>query len=261
MSWDIVCIEMNYACSPDTVKRVMHSMGYHRRVPRRKFGIRPYNRPIRVAWCQERLNWTRDDWLRVLWTDESTFSTAGFANRSWVTRKASEEYHPDCIDETFDSGRQSKMVWGAFCGTLKSDLVFIPGKAKVDSVLYVETVMEPQLVPFWHKACEEYGWVGIVEDGAPGHKGAARRYRELNEMESIKWPAQSPDLNLIEALWLDMESELGETWGRIADIPALERALNLVWQGIPSERLMGLIDSMPQRLQAVIDAEGSATVY
>lgn len=153
------------------------------------------------------------------------------------------------------------MVWGAFCGTLKSDLVFIPGKAKIDSVLYVETVMEPHLITFWHRTCEEYGWVGIMEDGAPGHKGAARQYRQLNEMESIKWPAQSPDLNLIEALWLDMESELGETWSRIGDIPALERALDIVWQRISCERLLELIDSMPQWLQAVIDAEGGAIVY
>ncbi|KAG0127810.1 hypothetical protein HOY82DRAFT_490053 [Tuber indicum] len=80
-------------------------------------------------------------------------------------------------------------------------------------------------------------------------------------MGKVQLPAQSPDLNLIEALWLDMESELGETWGRIGDIPALERALDIVWHGIPSERLIGLIETMPQRLQAVIDAEGGPTVY
>jgi len=141
---------MNYACSPITVKRVIESMGYQWCVPRRKFAIQPANRPIRVAWCQERLDWTYEDWLRVLWTDKSTFSTAGFAFRPGVTRKASEENHPDCIESTYESGRQSKMVWGAFCGTIKSDLVFIPGKATLDSALYVQNVMEPQLVPFWH---------------------------------------------------------------------------------------------------------------
>ncbi|RPB04312.1 hypothetical protein L873DRAFT_1667370, partial [Choiromyces venosus 120613-1] len=60
------------------------------------------------------------------------------------------------------------------------------------------------------------------------------------------WPAQSPDLNLIVALWLDMESELGETWERIGNIPVLESALNIVWQGIPCEQLMSLVHSMPQ---------------
>ena len=31
------------------------------------------------------------------------------------------------------------------------------------------------LVPFWQQCCEEYGWVKVVEDGAPGHKGYAVR--------------------------------------------------------------------------------------
>jgi len=72
---------------------------------------------------------------------------------------------------------------------------------------------------------------------------------------------QSSDLNLIEAVWLDMELELGEGWGQIGDIPVLEAALQTVWQGIPGDRLQGLIHSMPQRLQAVIDAEGGPTAY
>jgi len=62
------------------------------------------------------------------------------------------------------------MVWGAFCGTTKSDLVCMPGKAKVNAVTYVKTVMEPYLVPFWHQCCEEYGWTKVIEDSAPGHK-------------------------------------------------------------------------------------------
>lgn len=122
--------------------------------------------------------------------------------------------------------------------------------------------MEPHLVPFWHECCEKYGWVGVVEDGAPGHKGFANQYRRLNEMEQIRWPAQSPDLNLIKALWMDMEAELAETWGRVGDIPTLETVLNTVWHnGIPAERLENLLDSIPQRLQAVIDAGGGPTPY
>ena len=67
----------------------------------------------------------------------------------------------------------------------------------------------PHLVPLWHRCCEEFGWAVVVEDGAPGHKGHAKRYRELNGMDVPPWPAQSPDLKLIEALWGDMEVELG----------------------------------------------------
>ncbi|KAG0133751.1 hypothetical protein HOY82DRAFT_452172, partial [Tuber indicum] len=82
------------------------------------------------------------------------------------------------------------------------------------------------------------------EDGAPGHKGFAKRYREMNRMDTIQWPAQSPDLNLIEALWLDIETEMGEMWGRVGDIPTLQLYIRTIWEQIGVERLDGLIRSM-----------------
>jgi len=136
-----------------------------------KFAIRLGNRPIKVVSYGDRLGSGYEDWLRVLWTDKSTFSTTGFRNHPWVMRKVSEEYYADCVDETFESGHTSLMIWGGFCDTLKSRLVFIPCKAKVDSasVLYVSTIMYPHLVAFWHQCCETYGWTAMVEDGAPGY--------------------------------------------------------------------------------------------
>ena len=153
------------------------------------------------------------------------------------------------------------MAWRGICGGIKSELVFVPGKAKLDSAAYVTTIMEPHLVPLWHRCCEEYGWAVVVEDGAQGHKGHAKRYRELNGMDVLPWPAQSPDLNLIEALWGDMEVELGQIWGRVSDPEALEATVKATWDSITKERLEELIRSMAARLQAVIDADGHPTPY
>ena len=63
----------------------MASMGYHKLIPRRKFNIRPYNKPLRIAWCQESLYWIYEEWKRILWTDESSILAAGFGHRPWVT--------------------------------------------------------------------------------------------------------------------------------------------------------------------------------
>ncbi|KAI5842155.1 hypothetical protein DFP73DRAFT_480354, partial [Morchella snyderi] len=111
-----------------------------------------------------------------VWTDESIFNTSGFGHRPWVLRTPEDEYHPDCIDETWESGRKSNMIWGQFCAEMKSELVFTPAGVTIKSQTYV------------------------VKDNAPGHKGVYNQCREVNEMEPVPWPPQSPDLNLIEGL-------------------------------------------------------------
>ena len=114
LSWEEITAEMGCACSAKTVQRVVQSMGFHKRVPRKKFNVRPDNRPRRVHWARGHLSWTYEEWKRALWTDESSFSAAGFGHRPWVIRKPEGEYHPDCINEVFGQGRQRKMVWGGF---------------------------------------------------------------------------------------------------------------------------------------------------
>ena len=46
------------------------------------------------------------------------------------------------------------MVWGGFRGDIKSELVFIPGSAKLDLAAYVMTGMGQHLVPLWNRCCE-----------------------------------------------------------------------------------------------------------
>jgi len=101
----------------------------------------------------------------------------------------------------------------------------------------------------------------VVEDNAPGHKKFANISRIRNGVDTIEWPPQSPDLNLIEALWADIETELGQIHERAEDIDTLVLMLQAAWESITRERLSALIASMPNRLAAVIAAEGNATKY
>lgn len=75
----------------------------------------------------------------------------------------------------------------------------------------------------------------------------------------MQWPPQSPDLNPIENLWYEAERRLGAR--KYKKPGELFVAVKKAWESIPKERLEKLVESMPRRCQAVINANGYATKY
>jgi hypothetical protein len=71
----------------------------------------------------------------------------------------------------------------------------------MDSLRYYNTVLAPYAQPFYAKITKERGIALWQEDGAlyyTSHMTSAFRVKLM--MDCIRWPAQSPDLNLIETL-------------------------------------------------------------
>ena len=77
-------------------------------------------------------------------------------------------------------------------------------------------------------------------------------------------PPNSPDLNLIENLWAHLKAELHRRYPDIKHLRggpeavrrALRERLHVIWWDIGDKVLKGLIKSMPERVQPVLDARG-----
>ncbi len=75
----------------------------------------------------------------------------------------------------------------------------------------------------------------------------------------LDWPANSPDLNLIENLWGIVKRKMRDTRPNNAD--ELKAAIKETWASIPPQQCHKLITSMPRRIEAVIKAKGVPTKY
>ena len=74
------------------------------------------------------------------------------------------------------------------------------------------------------------------------------------------WPAQSPDLNLIELLWKIMKRKKLEKQP-CKNMEEPKEAIFQIWNSISSATTDSLVLSMPRSCAAVIAARGGSTKY
>ena len=192
----------------------------------------------------------------------------------WVWRAPDEEYLEDCCGVTHKSGFKKIKVWGAMRYGALSKLVVLKereerdGEGRFSGKDYVEQVMDKELFNFWASSMEELGDILVMEDGAGYHEGAATKHRKEYEKDGgwhgwgpHTWPANSPDLNPIENLWHILRSNIRKRVPKPMRKEDLIAAVQEEWAKLDMKKVNRLIESMPRRLQAVIDAKGGSTKY
>ena len=70
-----------------------------------------------------------------------------------------------------------------------------------------------------------------------------------------------PDLNPIENLWAEIKMMVHHRTPPPSSVKVLEGYVKDAWEDIPPEYYKKLIDSMPQRIEAVIAANGNRINY
>ena len=191
---------------PTTVQRALKSgLDMSRRIAAKKPFLSTVHIWKRKAWAKEAMQLTREDWIRMIWTDESSVEVGKESREATVWRKPGERYRKECLVPTFKSGRQSVMVWGCISFGIRGPLVRIPsGMRKATD--YVALILNGPLWDFYVEQSEAKGIVKVVEDGAPTHRSkAAENFRSQNSLETFSHPAQSPDMNPIEHVWKQLK--------------------------------------------------------
>jgi transposase len=118
------------------------------------------------------------------------------------------------------------------------------------------------IIPVIKNELERFVGGILMDDNAPGHAAAVSRER-LSQLgiERLPWPPASPDLNPIENIWQVMKQKLRRYDPPITTIQQLQEAVQKEWDAIDWVQILRLIETMPERIKAVIAAKGGHTKW
>ena len=129
------------------------------------------------------------------------------------------------------------MILGCICYDGVGTLVAVEGN--INAVKYIE-ILDKNLWPVivWYFDNDDYLF---VDDNAPVHTAhIVSDYKEINGLNSLEWPAQSPDLNIIENIWLHIKRELQTSKANIVNKNDLFAEIQRVWERIELEHIREL---------------------
>ena len=139
-----------------TVSRRLKDYGIRCRRPVKGQILTRRHRQLRVRWATDMLRVRRQNWNRVVFSDESRF-TLSFADGGLrVYRRRHERFADSCVLERDRFGGGSVMVWGAISSGFRSDLIIVNGT--LTARRYIDEILAPGLVPLLRRHLGISSW-------------------------------------------------------------------------------------------------------
>ena len=117
------------------------------------FARRPYKGPIltgrhrrnRLAWANNHVGWSGQQWREVLFTDESKFNLSFSDGNTRTYRRRGERFAQRCVLEHNRWGGGGIMVWAGISADQKTALHVVRGR--LNTIAYRDTILQPHVLP------------------------------------------------------------------------------------------------------------------
>lgn len=254
-------------CSVDTVRNRLRQQGLKCYTPARKPFTTEFHRQKRFSYALNYLNWSTEDWKRVVFSDEKVFRSSSRGALHVYRPKGSNRYDDAyLVNPTVGTGaRVTICIWMAFGGdgrikqlhrieqkTLNSDYYTTRVLPSIETLLAEDDKEQPKRLVF-------------QQDLSSIHTShmTSQWLREHNIRVMDDWPPKGPDMNPVENVWAELvrriELKRRETGVRNKD--QLWEDVLQVFNDLPESYFAKLIQSMVRRIRTVYRKRGGWTKY
>ena len=102
----------------------------------------------------------------------------------------------------------------------------------------------------------------LLHDGAPAHRArTTTAYLNANNVNVVDFPPKSPDLNIIENIWDELNRRVKRTGAIPTTLNQLRAKIRYEWNNLPQNYVQRYVTSMRRRCLAVVNSAGGYTRY
>jgi len=250
---------LNIQASRETINRTVLDNGLKAYKAPTKILISNDNKRKRLEFAEKMCERPLSYWQRYIFSDEASFTLMNPNRRIFVRRGPGIDYREDQVQ--FKNQSESLMVWGAISAKGVGPLYRIDqieeGEMTLNGERYLKLLQRMLLQYYPGLKAQKFSF---QQDNAPAHRyGKVQEWFEYKQINHMKWPPQSPDLNLIECVWNEIKYRIkGETFSNKDE---LWRRLKKEWNKIDRDFIKDLYESMERRIWGVVDSNGGNTKY
>uniref|UniRef100_A0A0A1XKX3 Transposable element Tc1 transposase n=1 Tax=Zeugodacus cucurbitae TaxID=28588 RepID=A0A0A1XKX3_ZEUCU len=262
-----------------TLRRALKDAGYKAKEKKKKPALTKKKCFSRKDFLARHEYWTCDDWKRVIvnvnylwavfsfflnffkviWSDETKINRFQSDGRSWYWSNNSGPLQPHQVKQTIKFGGGCLMMWGCITQYGVGPIVKIDGKMKKEQYW---DILKTNLPIAMDMVRLRENRIIFQQDNDPKHSSKlVQNWLKSQSFSTMRWPAQSPDMNPIENLWSYLKRQLAnypnppkgmqELWERVED----------EWYSISPDFVQKLYESMPRRLNSLKKVKGLWTDY
>ncbi|GFW58003.1 transposable element Tcb2 transposase [Trichonephila clavipes] len=244
--------------STQTVRNRLHGVGLYARRLMVFVRLTSRHRRDRREWATEHVNWRRNEWSNVLFSDESRFSVHPDNRRIFIWRDRASRNNPAFVHESVRFGGGGVLVYGGISIDGRTNL-YIVRDGPLTARRYRDEILRPIVVPYAAAIGDDFI---LMDDNCWPHRtNLVEDFLFEEGIVRMEWPACSPDMNPIEHVWDALTRRVAGHQPPPQTLQELERALLEEWDKIPQLVINSLIDSMTQRGSTLLAVRGNHTPY